>query len=215
MNSLFLVAVPLMTWLTHPDLAVLLVIAGGLLIYLEFNLPGTVVPGALGTLCVLLGAFALSQLPLSHPALGALFAALVLILLEAKFSTHGLLAAAGTLCLVFGLATLVDSPVPELRVHLSTAVAAGVGFGAISFSLAGIALKARRNKVLTGPEAMLRQIATVITPLDPEGQVEVRGELWQARLTSSAATTLSPGASARVNAIEGLTLLVTPVGEPE
>jgi membrane-bound serine protease (ClpP class) len=134
-----------------------------------------------------------------------------MILLEAKFSTHGVLAAAGTLCLVFGLATLIDSPVPELRVHLSTALAAGIGFGAISFFLAGIALKARRNKVLLGPEAMLRQIATVVTPLAPTGQVEVRGELWQARLDPPTAT-LAVGSHARVHAIEGLTLLVHAIG---
>jgi membrane-bound serine protease (ClpP class) len=214
MTYLLVAMMPVTSWLAHPDLAVLLVIFGGLLIYLEFNLPGTIVPGALGTLCVLLGAFALSQLPLSHPALAALFAALVMILLEAKFSTHGVLAAAGTLCLVFGLATLVDSPVPELRVHLSTALAAGIGFGAISFFLARIALKARRNKVLLGPEAMLRQTAIVVTPLTPTGQVEVRGELWQARLDPPTAT-LPTGAHSRVHALEGLTLLVTPVEKPE
>jgi membrane-bound serine protease (ClpP class) len=189
-------------------------VAGGLLIYLEFNVPGTIIPGALGTLCVLLAGFGLNLLPVRHTAVALLLAALVMIVLEAKFASHGVLAAAGIACLVFGLATLVDSPVPELRVHLSTALAAGIGFGAISFFLAGIALKARRNKVLLGPEAMLRQIATVITPLAPTGQVEVRGELWQARLDSPTAT-LSVGSHARVHAIEGLTLLVIPTGEPE
>jgi membrane-bound serine protease (ClpP class) len=214
LSDLLAAFIPGMTWLGNPDLAVLLMVFGGMLIYLEFNLPGTVLPGAIGTLCVLVGAFALSQLPLSHPALAALFAALVLILLEAKFFTHGILAAAGTLCLVFGLATLVHTPVPELRVHLSTAIAAGVGFGAVSFFLAGIALRARRSKVLTGPEAMLRQIATVVTPLDPSGQVEVRGELWQARLTAPAAT-LTAGSRVKVDALEGLTLLVTALDKAE
>jgi membrane-bound serine protease (ClpP class) len=204
----------LLARLASPDLAVLLIVAGGLLVYLEFNVPGTIVPGALGTLCILLGAFGLNLLPVRHAAVALLVAALVMIVLEAKFASHGVLAAAGIACLVFGLATLVDSPVPELRVHISTALAAGIGFGAISFFLAGIALKARRNKVLTGPEAMLRQIATVITPLAPTGQVEVRGELWQARLTSPSAT-LAAGSQAKVHAIEGLTLVVNPMGEPE
>jgi membrane-bound serine protease (ClpP class) len=197
----------LLTRLASPDLAILLMVAGGLLIYLEFNVPGTIIPGALGTLLVLLAGFGLNLLPLRHTAVALLLAAVVMIILEAKFASHGVLAAAGIACLIFGLATLVDAPIPELRVHVSTALAAGIGFGAVSFFLAGIALKARRNKVLIGPEAMLRQIATVVTPLTPKGQVEVRGELWQARLTNPT-TTLPTGAQARVDAIEGLTLLV-------
>jgi len=204
----------LLTRLASPDFAVLLIVAGGLLIYLEFNVPGTIVPGALGTLLVLLGAFGLDLLPVRHTAVALLVAAFVLIVLEAKFTSHGVLAAVGIACLIFGLATLVDAPIAELRVHLSTAIAAGLGFGGISFFLAWIALRARRNKVLTGPAAMLRQIATVVTPLAPAGQVEVRGELWQARLTDPAAT-LAAGSHAKVDAIDGLTLLVHATGEPE
>ncbi len=200
----------LLTRLANPDLAVLLLVAGALLIYLEFNVPGTIVPGALGTLLLLLGAFGLNLLPVRHTAVALLLAAVVLIVLEAKFTSHGILAAAGIGCLIFGLATLVDAPIAELRVHLSTAISCGLGFGGISFFLAWIALRARRNKVLTGPAAMLRQIATVVTPLAPTGQVEVRGELWQARLTDPAAT-LAPGAHAHVDAIDGLTLLVHPL----
>jgi membrane-bound serine protease (ClpP class) len=203
----------LLTRLASPDFAVLLIVAGGLLIYLEFNVPGTIVPGALGTLLVLLGAFGLDLLPVRHTAVALLVAAVVLIVLEAKFASHGVLAAAGIACLIFGLATLVDAPIAELRVHLSTAIAAGLGFGGISFFLAWIALRARRSKVLTGPAAMLRQIATAVTPLSPAGQVEVRGELWQARLTNPAAT-LPPGAQARVDAIDGLTLLVHAIDNP-
>ena len=204
----------LLTRLANPDLAVLLVVAGGLLIYLEFNVPGTVIPGALGTLCVLLGAFGLNLLPLRHTAVALLIAAVAMIALEAKFASHGILATIGIGCLVFGLATLVDGPAPELRVHLSTAIAAGVGFGAISFFLAWVALRARRNKALTGSAAMLRQIATVVTPLQPSGQVEVRGELWQARLKAPAAAA-SAGTRVAVRSVDGLVLLVEAVSEPE
>ena len=204
----------LLTRLANPDTAVLLLIAGALLIYLEFNVPGTIVPGALGTLCVLLAAFGLNLLPVRHTAVALLVAAIAFIVLEAKFASHGVLATAGIACLVFGLATLVDAPIAEMRVHLSTAVGAGIGFGAISFFLAWIALRARRNKQLLGPQAMLRQVATVVTPLAPSGQVEVRGELWQARLPNPAAT-LAAGSKAKVDAIDGLVLVVHAAGEPE
>ena len=198
----------LLSKLTNPDVAVLLLVLGGLLIYLEFNVPGTIVPGSLGTLFVLLSLFGLNLLPIRHTAIVLLLAALVLIVLEAKFGGHGVLAAAGVVALIFGLATLVDGPIPELRVHTATALGAGLGFGAISFGLAWIALKARRGKVLTGPQAMIGGTAIVRTPLNPTGQVEIRGELWQASLRGD--SSLAAGSTVSVRSVEGLVLIVEP-----
>ncbi len=178
---------------------------------MEFNVPGTVVPGSIGTLFVLLSLFGLNLLPIRHTAIVLLLAAFVLMLLEAKYGSHGVLALAGIISLVFGLATLVDGPIPELRVHPATAIGAGLGFGAISFGLAWIALKARRGKVLTGPQAMIGAKAIARTPLNPTGQVEIRGELWQASLRGP--TPLSAGSVVRVRNVEGLTLIVEP--EPD
>jgi membrane-bound serine protease (ClpP class) len=209
----------LLTRLTSPDLDVLLLMCGGLLIYLEFNVPGTIVPGALGTLMVLLAIFGLNLLPVQHTAILLLFAALALMVLEAKFASHGVLGIAGVLCLVFGLATLVDGPTPEMRVHFGVAAGAGIGFGIITFGLAWIAFKARQAKRLTGPQAMLGHPAIAMTPLAPEGQtlpgypaigqVEVRGEIWQATLAPDAAP-IPAGTAVTVRAIQGLTLTVAP-----
>ena len=202
----------LLSSLTSPDFAVLLLVIGGMLIYLEFNVPGTVVPGALGTLLVLLGLFGLNLLPIRHTAVLLLVAALVMIALETKFASHGVLALAGIVSLVFGLATLVDGPIVELRVHLATALGAGVGFGVVSFSLAWLALRARRSKILLGPQALIGSLAVVRTPLSPSGhvpcgQIEVRGELWQATLQESA-TSLAAGSQVLVRAVDGLVLIV-------
>jgi membrane-bound serine protease (ClpP class) len=201
----------LLTRLTSPDLDVLLLLCGGLLIYLEFNVPGTIVPGALGTLMVLLAIFGLNLLPIQHTAVLLLFAALALMVLEAKFASHGVLGLTGVLCLVFGLATLVDGPTPEMRVHFGVAAGAGTGFGVVTFALTWIALRARRAKRLTGAQAMLGQPAVAITPLDPStaGQVEVRGEIWQAMLAPGLLS-LPAGAKLTIRAIDGLTLTVTP-----
>jgi membrane-bound serine protease (ClpP class) len=182
---------------------------GGLLIYLEFNVPGTIVPGALGTLMVLLAIFGLNLLPVQHTAILLLVAAIGLMVLEAKFASHGALGIAGVLCLVFGLATLVNGPTPDMRVHFGVAAGAGVGFGAITFGLAWIAFKARRAKRLTGPEAMLGHIAVAMTPLAPTGQVEVRGEIWKATLPPNIPP-VPAGAEVTVRAIDGLTLTVAP-----
>jgi len=187
--------------LANPDLAVFLLVIGGLLIYLEFNVPGTVVPGALGTLLFLLGVFGLNLLPVRHTAVALLIAAFCLMALEFKFASHGVLAAAGVGALIFGLATLVDGPIVEMRVHLATAIGAGLGFGAISFGLAWIAMRARRNKILTGPQAMVGEQAVVV---NDKGQVEVRGELWTAR----AGRALVVGEVVRVTGVDGLVLVV-------
>lgn len=196
--------------LTNPNLAVLLLVLGGLLIYLEFNTPGTIVPGSLGALLVLLSFFALNLLPIHYTAIGLLVAAFTLMLLEAKFPSHGILALSGTATLVFALLTLVDGPIPEQRVHLSTALAAGIGFGLITSFLAVIAMRARRNKVRTGAEGLLGQTAIARTPLAPEGQVVVHGEIWSARLCNPSLA-LPTGAAVRILSLEALTLLVEPV----
>ena len=190
--------------LTDPNLAVLVLVIGALLIYVEFNTPGTIIPGTLGTILVLLAIFALNLLPVRYTSVMLLAAAFVLLILEAKFATHGVLAAAGILSLVIGALTLVDAPIPELRVHLATALSIGLAFGLITVFLLRLALKARRSKSRMGGDAMIGLIAVVTQPLAPSGQVMVNGELWQAE----SATPAAPGEHVRVRGLRDLTLLV-------
>jgi membrane-bound serine protease (ClpP class) len=190
--------------LTDPNLAVLVLMVGGLLIYVEFNTPGTIIPGTLGTILVLLALFGLNLLPVRYTSVMLLVAAFALLILEAHFASHGVLAAAGILCLVIGALTLVDGPIPELRVHLATALSAGLAFGLITVFLLRLAMRARRSKVRTGGDAMIGQIAVVTQPLAPSGQVMVNGELWQAESATPAAL----GDQVRVRGLRDLTLLV-------
>lgn len=190
--------------LTDPNLAVILLILGGLLIYLEFNAPGTIVPGAVGTLLVLISLFALNLLPLEYTAVGFLIGAAVLFVLDIKFATHGILGLVAIGCLVFGLLTLVNGPIPQMRVHLGTALGAGIGFGVITIFLSTIAFRAYRNKVQTGGEALLGTLATAQTSLNPTGQVLVRGELWQAH----ASVPVAFGETVRIRGRNGLVLEV-------
>jgi membrane-bound serine protease (ClpP class) len=190
--------------LTDPNLAVLVLMVGGLLIYVEFNTPGTIIPGTLGTILVLLALFGLNLLPVRYTSVMLLLAAFALLILEAHFASHGVLAAAGILCLVIGALTLVDGPIPELRVHLATALSAGLAFGLITVFLLRLALRARRSKVRMGGDAMIGQIAVVTQPLAPSGQVMVNGELWQAESATPAAL----GEQVRVQGLRELTLLV-------
>ncbi len=204
--------------LMDPNLAVMLLVGGVLLIYLEFNAPGTIIPGALGTLLVLTALFALNLLPLRYTAVMLLIAAVSLMLLEIKVPSHGILATVGIGCLVMGLLTLVAGPIPELEVHFATALGVGMGFGIITVFLVRIALRARRNKVLTGPAAMVGAIAIAQEALPGmaqdagagRGQVLVRGELWSAESPRPA----QAGATLKVIGVRDLTLLVEPVSLP-
>jgi membrane-bound serine protease (ClpP class) len=208
----------ILDWLVDPNIALLCAVLGALLIYLEFNTPGTIIPGALGTLLLLTSLFALNLLPVRLTSVMLLAAALVLILLEVKAPSHGVLATAGIVCLVFGALTLVAGPIPEQRVRLATAAGTGVGFGLITVFLIRIAWKARRNKVLTGPDAMVGAIAVAqesfaapdaIRGQVPCGQVLVHGEIWFAEADQP----LAPGDRARVTAVRALTLLVQRIPE--
>src|ERR1700733_2052728 len=158
--------------LMDPNLAVLILLAGGLLIYLEFHIPGTIIPGALGTLMVLLALFSLNLLPVRYTVL----------------------ALGGTAALVLGLLTLVAGPIPEMRVQLATAISAGLAFGLITAFLVRLAWKARRNKVMVGPEALVGAEGVAQQALSPQGQILVHGELWLAE----AAFPVAPGEHVRV-----------------
>lgn len=198
--------------LTNPDLALLILVVGGMLIYVEFSAPGTIVPGTLGTILVLVALFALNLLPVRYTAVLLLIAGFTLLILEAKFVSHGIFAAAGILCLIFGSLTLVAGPIPQMRVHLGTALAVGFAFGLISVFLLRLALRSRHSKLQTGAGALIGQIAIVTRPLASSGavmtgQVMVHGELWQAE----SPTPVEPGARVRIREIRDLTLLVEPV----
>jgi len=198
----------LLGWLINPNVAMLLLVGGALLIYLEFNSPGTIVPGALGTLMVLLAIFALDLLPIRYTAVMLLVAALVFILLEAKFGGHGVLAIAGILCLTFGMLTLVAAPVPEMGISPVVALSVSAAFGLITVLLVRLAIRARHMKTRLGVDALVGRSARAMEPLTPEGHVLVEGEIWDA----VASEPVDAGAQLLVSGHEQYLLRVTPAG---
>jgi len=198
----------LLGWLINPNIALLFLVCGALLIYLEFNMPGTIVPGALGTLMVLLAVFALNLLPIRFTAVLLLVAALVLLLLEAKFGGHGVLAVAGIVCLTFGTLTLVAAPVPEMAISPWAALAVSAGFGGITVFLVRLAVRAKRRKVRVGLDALVGCTASAMEALAPKGHVLVEGEIWQAVSSQPVAA----GAAVRVVGHDEFLLRVEPVG---
>jgi membrane-bound serine protease (ClpP class) len=194
--------------LMDPNIAFLLLAIGALSLYIEFNHPGAVIPGTIGVVFILLAAFALNFLPTRFAALGLILGAFALFAAEAKFATHGILTTGGIALLTLGGLLLVDSPIPEMRVHLATALAVSIPLGLITAFLMTIALKARRNKVVTGAQGLIGETGVAQTALSPQGKVFVHGELWDA----IASTALSPGQLVVVRKIDGLTLQVDPLG---
>ena len=194
----------LLSWIMDPNVAFILFALGGLALWAEFNHPGAVIPGVVGMISILLAVFALNLLPTRFAAVALLIAAFVLFALEAKFGTHGVLGIGGVVCLVLGGLFLVDGPIPEMRVHLLTALAVGVPVGAIAVFLATIVVKARKVHVTTGTEGMVGEVGVARTELEPEGKVFVHGELWNA----TALVPIAAGSRVRIARVDGLRVIV-------
>ena len=195
--------------IADPNIALVLLVIGALAIYLEFNSPGLIVPGVVGAILVLLGLSAISVLPINWLGAALLLSAFAMFVLEAKFAAHGILATGGAIAMVLGAVMLIDSPLPEMRIHWGTAIALAVPFSAISVFLLSLVVRARRSKVETGGEGMIGETGAAITELALEGKVFVHGEYWDA-------VSLRPvpaGARVRVTAIDKLQLTVEPVAE--
>ena len=184
----------ILTFIMDPNVAFILLAIGAFALYAEFNHPGAVLPGTVGVVFILLAIFALNLLPTRFAAVALILAAFVLFALEAKFAIHGVLAIGGIVTMTIGGLLLVDAPIPEMRVHLLTALAVSIPLGLITVFLMNIAFKARRNKVVTGVQGLIGEIGVAQTALAPAGKVFVHGELWDAvSSTPVAAGTASRG----------------------
>ncbi|MCC7175885.1 MAG: nodulation protein NfeD [Bryobacterales bacterium] len=196
----------MMKALSDPNVALILLVLGALGVYVEFSSPGLIVPGVAGGILALLGLSALSVLPINWLGAALLLLAVALFVLEAKFASHGVLGAGGALAMVLGAVLLVESPLPELRVRLVTAIALTLPFALITVFLLSLVLKARARKVVTGVAGLVGTVGVAHTPLNPAGKIFVHGEYWDA----VSSRPLEPGARARITAVEGLVLKVEP-----
>jgi membrane-bound serine protease (ClpP class) len=196
----------LVSAVSDPNIALVLLVLGALGIYIEFSSPGLIAPGVAGGIMVLLGLSALSVLPINWIGAALLLLAVALFILEAKFASHGVLGAGGAVAMVLGAVLLINSPIPEMRVRVTTAVGITLPFAAITVFLLSLVLRARAGKVVTGASGLVDQAAVVHTPLNPAGKVFVHGEFWDA----VSSRPVEPGARVKITAVEGLVLKVEP-----
>ena len=202
-----------MTWaqrvlsaIAHPQIAYLLLTLGLLGLTVEFWNPGSVFPGVAGGICLLLAFFALQVLPVSYAGILLILLGIALLILEVKVTSFGVLAIGGVAALFFGSLMLIDSPLPELQIGLRMIVPIVLGTSAIILFLVQLAVKAQRQRPVTGAAGMLEEVGRALTSINPGGvgRVHAHGEIW----TATAAEHVSEGDNVQVVDVKGLLLTV-------
>lgn len=198
--------------ITDPSVAFLLISIGTLGITWEFINPGSVFPGVVGAICLLIGFLGLGTLPINWA--GAVFLALafVLFIADVFMTAHGILTAGGIASLIIGGLLLINTAeapgIPAVSPPVVFGTAAGLG--AFFFFAVFKVLQARRYRPATGKEGLVGRTAITRSDLSPDGMVFVEGELWHATSDNGA---ISSGQKVRVVAAEGLRLRVRPEAE--
>jgi membrane-bound serine protease (ClpP class) len=167
--------------LINPNLAFILLILGLAGIYVEFTNPGLIVPGVAGGILVILGAMALTLLPINWAGAALIVLGLACFILEATIPSGGILAGGGVIAMVLGTVMLVDTEVPELSISWTTAIGVTLPFAAITVFLLQLAVKSFRYKVATGSEGMVGETGVAKSDVHDTGRVFVHGEWWNAR----------------------------------
>jgi len=195
--------------IVQSDVFFLLLIIGVLGLYTEFTHPGMVAPGVVGGICLVLALYAMHLLPVNIAGVFLIFLAIALFILEAKYTSHGVLAAGGIVAMLLGAMFLIRSPLTSGGVSLGIAVAATVPFAVLTVVLMRLVLRSRQWKSATGREELIGSQGIVVSPIAGglEGMIRIHGELWRAISQEAVAE----GQPVRVLKMEGLKLYVEPV----
>jgi membrane-bound serine protease (ClpP class) len=199
--------------IAQPDILFVLIVVALLGLYVEFSNPGLIFPGVIGALALITVLIASQILPISALGVLLILAAVVLFILEAKFTSHGLLGLAGAACMIAGAMMLVRSPLTGWGVSPWTALIVTLPFALITIFLMRKVLQTFRWRPATGAEQLVGTVGeitdTVETPAAEgmlRGMAFIQGELWRVK----ASTPLPKGTHVRVKKVDGLTLHVEP-----
>ncbi|NWG23118.1 MAG: hypothetical protein HXY30_01660 [Pseudorhodoplanes sp.] len=202
------VASSIVAFLADPNVAIILLIVGIYGILFELLSPGAILPGLVGTICLILAFIAFSALPVHYGALALLLLGIGLMAGEALTPGVGALGVFGLVAFVVGALFLFESGGPGIdrRVSLGVIAGAAIACAGVSFFVLGAALRARSRPPVTGDAELIGSRATVIEWSGDRGLVRVHGEVWSAR----GAVRATDGDIVRVAAREGLVLTVEP-----
>jgi len=198
--------------IVNPTVAYLLLLVGLIGLAIEIFSPGAILPGVLGAISLLLGAYGTAQLPVTAAGIALLVVAVGLFVAEGHLNSHGVLGAGGVVALIFSGLLLFNGG-DGAHVSIVIVVVVGLLLGGFLVFLVQRSLRARRLPKRSGSEEMQGRSAQVRSALDPEGQVYVNGALWRARLANGDGP-VRVGDRVRVEAVESLTLIVRPEPEP-
>jgi membrane-bound serine protease (ClpP class) len=195
--------------IVEPDIFFLLLIVGTLGLYTEFTHPGVVAPGVIGAICAVLALYAMQLLPVNIAGVMLILTALGLFILEAKYTSHGVLALGGIVAMLLGAMFLIRSPLTAGGVSPAVALGATLPFAAITVMLMRLVLRSRSWKPATGKEQLIgsQGVVTTALPAGGEGIVRVHGELWRAVSTEP----IAEQKIVRVVRVDGLKMHVEPV----
>lgn len=201
----------LLAIITNPNVALIFMMVGVYGLIFEFMNPGSLVPGTIGGISLILGLYALAVLPVSYAGIGLLILGLVLMVAEAFAPSFGILGIGGAIAFVLGAAILFDTDVPGIEI--SWAVIGGVAVSSVILALiiARLALRSTRSKVVSGREELIGARAEVLDWNGHKGHVFVHGERWNAVADRPPV----PGQAVRVVALDGLTLKIDTQGADE
>lgn len=196
----------LLAVITDPDIAYILMLIGFYGLILEFATPGTIIPGVVGAICLLLALFAFQVLPINYAGLALILLGIIFMLAEALIPGVGVLGIGGVAAFAIGSVMLIDTEVPDYGISIpliATFALLSAGFFMIVLSMV---LKSRKKPVVTGGEQLIHSTGEAAEDFEREGWIRIHGELWRAR----SGVPLKSGQSVSVIAIHGLTLEVTP-----
>jgi membrane-bound serine protease (ClpP class) len=197
----------LLSILTNPSIAYLLLLAGLYGLLLEGYSPGALVPGVVGVVCLLLAAYALQVLPVNYVGLALIGVGVLLMIGEAVSPSFGVLGIGGVIALVLGSIVLFDSDVPGMAVSRGLIGGIALVAGAGLLMLIGMLHRSRTRPVRTGDAEMLAEHAVALEDFAGHGRVRARGEVWHA-ITD---VPVVAGQPLQVVAVDGLTLHVRPL----
>jgi membrane-bound serine protease (ClpP class) len=194
----------LLSYLANPNVATVLMMLGVWGLFFELQNPGSILPGVVGALCLILGLYSLQTFPLNLAGGLLLLLGVVLFIVETQVPSHGLLIAGGVVAMILGALMLFDSPEPALRASLWIVAPLAVVTGILFAIAAGLSVRTLKRPPTTGREGMVGLRGTATTDVAPRGTVDVHGELWNA----VADAPIARGDAIEVQAVDGLLLKV-------
>jgi len=184
----------------NPNLAFILALVGLIGMYVEITHTGMILPGVLGAISLVLALFAFNLLPVNWTGVALILLAIGLFALEATMTSHGILALGGIASMIAGAVMLVQGPIPQLRIQLSTALAVTIPAAVIMVFLVRLVYLSRQRKSIVGADSMIGEEGIAKSDINPEGRVLVHGEYWNA----SSEKPIPAGSKIRVRKVHGL-----------